>query len=612
MRNNSLKFIIPLFLFFFFIVFQTTISQERTEVNIPDIPGFYTLKADLHMHTVFSDGSVWPTVRVEEAWRNGLDVIAITDHLEYQPHKDDLPTNHNRSYELALPLAKSMGIILIKGAEITRSMPPGHFNAIFLDDVDLLDTETWEEAFLAATKQDAFIFWNHPGWLQTDEIPIWYDEHSEIFQKGWMNGVEIVNEFSYYPLAYRWAIDSNLTIIGNSDIHPPVYHNYYFENKEHRAITLVFTKQKTKNSVREALFNRQTAVYFENKIIGNEKFLEPIFFESVKNISQRPVFQDNNKINIRIHNYSDINYSLISDTSFKDFNFPGKLKLPAHKTIFLKIKSNNELDPGKNKVKLPYFVSNLEIAPGEPLPINFEFDAYSMRGIRILPDEKISGLFKIHNPENSEFDLYYTLDYSDPTQLSLSSSEAFECKEPINLNIAAYIGDEQIGEIMEKNFYPHLAIGKSLELKNDYSSSYSGGGKNAIIDGVAASIDYKDGKWQAYRFDDLEAVIDLGKVQKIKSVSISFLENNYSWIFLPEEVKIYVSKNAKEYQEVFSESFTADPNSRESRIAKVLAELIDVKSRYIKVYAKNIGVCPEWHSGAGKKAWLFIDEIIVK
>jgi len=162
MKNTKQNFIIICLTLLFFNVFQITISQERTEINIPDLPGFYTLKADLHMHTVFSDGEVWPTVRVEEAWRDGLDIIAITDHLKYQPHKDDLPTNHNRSYELALPLAKSMGIILIKGAEITRSMPPGHFNAIFLEDVDLLDTKTWEEAFLAAYEQNAFIFWNHP------------------------------------------------------------------------------------------------------------------------------------------------------------------------------------------------------------------------------------------------------------------------------------------------------------------------------------------------------------------------------------------------------------------------------------------------------------------
>ena len=75
--------------------------RVRRSVKIPDIPGYRTLKCDFHIHTVFSDGAVWPSVRSEEAWREGLDAIAITDHIEYQPHAADLPTSHDRSFEIA-------------------------------------------------------------------------------------------------------------------------------------------------------------------------------------------------------------------------------------------------------------------------------------------------------------------------------------------------------------------------------------------------------------------------------------------------------------------------------------------------------------------------------
>jgi hypothetical protein len=115
-------------------------AQARQEIRIPDIMGYRTLKCDFHMHTVFSDGLVWPTVRVEEAWREGLDAISITDHIEYQPHKDDIPKNLNRPYAIALPRAKERGILLVQGAEITRDTPPGHFNALFINDAGPLDT----------------------------------------------------------------------------------------------------------------------------------------------------------------------------------------------------------------------------------------------------------------------------------------------------------------------------------------------------------------------------------------------------------------------------------------------------------------------------------------
>lgn len=92
-----------------------TTAEAKHKINIPDVLGYKTLKCDFHIHTVFSDGQVWPTVRVDEAEREGLDAISITDHIEYQPHEQDIPTNHGRSYEIALRLAKEKNILLIRG-----------------------------------------------------------------------------------------------------------------------------------------------------------------------------------------------------------------------------------------------------------------------------------------------------------------------------------------------------------------------------------------------------------------------------------------------------------------------------------------------------------------
>jgi hypothetical protein len=87
--------------------------QQRIDLRIPDIAGFKTLKCDFHMHTVFSDGLVWPHIRVQEAWQEGLDAISITDHIEYQPFAKDIPTNHNRAHELAQEPAAKANILLI-------------------------------------------------------------------------------------------------------------------------------------------------------------------------------------------------------------------------------------------------------------------------------------------------------------------------------------------------------------------------------------------------------------------------------------------------------------------------------------------------------------------
>lgn len=59
--------------------------KARHEICLPQIDDYQLLKCDFHIHTIFSDGIVWPSLRVQEAWEEGLDAIAITDHIEGQP-----------------------------------------------------------------------------------------------------------------------------------------------------------------------------------------------------------------------------------------------------------------------------------------------------------------------------------------------------------------------------------------------------------------------------------------------------------------------------------------------------------------------------------------------
>jgi predicted metal-dependent phosphoesterase TrpH len=262
---------------FVYLAFSLVFAAEgvckprvRDEVKIPDVGGYLTLACDFHMHTIFSDGRVWPAIRAEEAWREGLDAFAITDHIEYQRHEEDVRTDHNRSYEITRGSGESLGLVIVKGAEITRDMPPGHFNAIFLKDANAMDVEDWRGAIKAAVEQGGFVFWNHPGWTgqQPEGKSIWYKEHTELHKKGWMHGIEVVNGDEYYGLAHKWALEKKLTMLGNSDVHTPTGLNYDFHAGEHRSMTLVLAKEKSKEAIKEALLARRTVIYWRNRLIG--------------------------------------------------------------------------------------------------------------------------------------------------------------------------------------------------------------------------------------------------------------------------------------------------------------------------------------------------------
>lgn len=358
--------------------------RVRRPIRIPDIPGYRTLKCDLHTHTVFSDGSVWPDVRAEEAWREGLDAIAITDHIEYQPHAEDLPTNHDRSFEIAKPLGDRLALIVIRGSEVTRDMPPGHLNAIFLRSSVPLETETWREALVAAHEQGAFIFWNHPGWTgqQPDGVARWYPEHTELVENGILNGIEVVNTRSYYPEAHRWCLEHDLAMISNSDIHAPLNLDYLVHQGDHRPVTLVFAKDKSVEAIREALFARRTAAYSGNLLVGKEEFLRPILEGSIEVLTPRVTLKPGGQAWVQIRNGSDVRFELNGGGSAEGVSAPADVVLSANRTSLVTLEATEEARPGVVRLVLDYAVSNLLIEPERGLPYELTVEA------EVLPAEE--------------------------------------------------------------------------------------------------------------------------------------------------------------------------------------------------------------------------------
>jgi hypothetical protein len=333
-------------------------AQVRQEIRIPDIMGYKTLKCDFHMHTVFSDGLVWPTVRVDEAWREGLDAISITDHIEYQPHKDDIPTKLNRSYEIALPRARERDILLIRGAEITRDTPPGHFNAIFLEDVTPLDTKELLDVMEAASKQGAFIWWNHPGWKPDKKG--WFEIHTQLYEKKYMRGIEVVNGLDYYPEAHEWALEKNLTFMGNSDLHDPCPVDKT-TSERHRPMTLVFAKEKTRDAVRDALMNGRTLVWYNDQLIGKREYLQAMFDKAV---AVRDIdYESETTVRCALENSCDIDLKL----DRTDGPGPKELLIPPNGKALLKLKVKSVESP----TELSYVARNYVVAPNQGLPVSF-------------------------------------------------------------------------------------------------------------------------------------------------------------------------------------------------------------------------------------------------
>jgi hypothetical protein len=330
--------------------------EVRRDIGFPNLPGYVTLACDLHMHTVFSDGKVWPTVRVNEVWRQGLDVMAVTDHIEYHPNKADLPTQHNRPYEIVEGPAKAHGLVLIKGAEITRDTPPGHFNALFLTDIPALDTPDFLDAIKQANQQNAFVFWNHQGW-KGEEKGQWLDVHTTMFENHWFKGMEVANGDEYYPSAHQWCLDKKLTMMGNTDIHDPDLRKESL-SADHRTMTLVLANDRTAAGVREALEAGRTIVWFKEQLIGREELLRPFFDACIQ--VKKPNVRSKTIAMVEVQNNSpvDISFEPSAESQLKPF------VLPARSTALLKLPVK-----GAQPVAVKYTARNFLVAPGQGLSV---------------------------------------------------------------------------------------------------------------------------------------------------------------------------------------------------------------------------------------------------
>jgi 3',5'-nucleoside bisphosphate phosphatase len=351
------------------LVFQLVIAQENhshklsRSISFPDIPGYKTLKCDLHQHTVFSDGSVWPDIRVMEALMDGLDAISLTEHLEYQPHKTDIPhPDRNRSYELALKEAAGHGLLIIRGSEITRRMPPGHCNAIFIADANKMLVDDSVGVFREAKKQGAFVFWNHPNWTaqRKDGLATLTSMHRMLIKEKLLDGIEVVNDQTYSDEALQIALDNNLTIMGTSDIHKLIDWDFHVPQGGHRPITLVFATEKTEESIKDALFNRRTVVFYKDLLIGRDEFLIPLIQQSLR-IKSASYIDKSDVLSVVVENTTNSEFILQNKTEFTFHSNTDIVNIkPGDKNV-IEIKTKQRM----SELKLDFVVLSAVNAPNK-------------------------------------------------------------------------------------------------------------------------------------------------------------------------------------------------------------------------------------------------------
>lgn len=307
---------------------RSAVSREvlREEFVLPDVNGYKVLKSDLHSHTIYSDGSVTPEYRVREAWVDGLDVLAITEHIEYRPwegkmisylkgyfkgepnkaESNTILADLNVSNKAAIAAASGYGITIIPGAEITRDQNKiGHYNALFVKDVNTIYDPDPAVSMKKAREQGALIMHNHPGWIRRNVDII--DFEKRVYDEGLIDGIEIMNGAEFYPPVVTRAMEKSFFMAANTDIHGTTTMDYVAHGHQ-RNMTFILAKENTLESIKEALKARRTLAYSFGTVAGEEQLVKDFFMACVKFETFK--IDKNGKRTMRMINNTSMNFIL--------------------------------------------------------------------------------------------------------------------------------------------------------------------------------------------------------------------------------------------------------------------------------------------------------------
>jgi hypothetical protein len=122
----------------------------------------------------------------------------------------------------------------------------------------------------------------------------------------------------------------------------------YGMEKMARPITLVFARERTESSIKEALLARRTAAMFNNIIVAKQEWAEKLFWASVK---YRIISIEGMSAMVEVENISDIPFVVRKSAN-------EKVTLPAGKVVRTKISA-----PGS------IVIENIFVGHNEPLEL---------------------------------------------------------------------------------------------------------------------------------------------------------------------------------------------------------------------------------------------------
>ena len=145
---------------------------------------------------------------------------------------------------------------------------------------------------------------------------------------------------------------------GVSDVQQLIDWDYEPHKGVHRPVTLVLSEERTAESIKQALFDRRTVVWFKNQLMGRPEHLGLLLQASLS--LHDASYGDGEILNVSISNISDADFHLRNNSEYGFYEHTDLITIPQHSTEELKVKTGTKV----TMLELNFEVLNALTAPG--------------------------------------------------------------------------------------------------------------------------------------------------------------------------------------------------------------------------------------------------------
>lgn len=249
----------------------------------------------------------------------------------------------------------------------------------------------------------------------------------------------------------------------------------------------------------------------------------------------------------------------------------------------------------------------------EAMQVNYSKGSFAVE-LKTALVEKGRGVRVQLESEQANAEIHYTLDGSAPTMQSPLYRKAFVLHRTATINAGLFVDGKIKEEATQQEALVHRALGAKVSYATPPSTKYFGGGELGLVNGLRGNtMALNETRWQGFEGDDAEVTIALDQPTVVAKLSATFAQQRAWWIFLPSTVEYSVSNDGKNFEPVAKVTHEISVEQEGALIHEFAATLAASKNcRYVRMRAHNLGVCPPGHPGAGGKAWVFVDEVVVE